>query len=369
MIQDSEALYFNILVIDDDEANAKLLDQILASDGYQNVRITTDSQEGLNALLSGWPDLVLLDLHMPPPNGYEILQSARSSQGSSNTCPILVFTADVTTETRRKALSFGASDFLTKPGDMIEILLRVRNFLELRRLQKDLEMTNRTLEDKVIKRTHELWEANVEVAYRLARAAEYRDDQTGGHIKRVAELTYRIAIQLGIPENQAELMRLAAPLHDVGKIALADGILLKPGPLNAEERETMKRHTIIGAGILAHGKSDLLRMAEVIALTHHERWDGKGYPYGLSGDGIPLVGRILAVADVYDALTTERPYKKAWGVEEALAEIQKGAGNAFDPKVVEASVAVLQQRATHGVVDASAIPPSAGRTKRQKPIT
>src|SRR5579885_3108586 len=172
----------NILVIDDQEANAKLLDQVLVGQGYLNVRTTSNSKEGLDCILSGWPDLVLLDLHMPKPNGYEILREVRASGGSSSTCPILVLTADVTTPTRREALSAGASDFLTKPGDIIEILLRVKNFLELRKLQRDLESNNRTLEDKVLERTRELYEANIEVAFRLARAAEYRDDQTGGHI-------------------------------------------------------------------------------------------------------------------------------------------------------------------------------------------
>lgn len=333
---------FNILVIDDEEANVKLLDQILATDGYRNVRITTSSQEGLDCILGGWPDLVLLDLQMPEPNGREILQQARQSGGSASSCPILVFTADATTPTRREVLKMGASDFLTKPGDMVEILLRVHNFLELRKLQKHLEQANITLEDRVLARTEELYEANVEVAYRLARAAEYRDDQTGGHINRVAELTHRIAVQLGVPQHQAELMRLAAPLHDVGKIALPDSILLKKGSLTDDEREIMKRHTVIGAGILAHGKSDLLRLAEVVAQTHHERWDGRGYPFGLSGDAIPLVGRIVAVADVFDALTSDRPYKEAWSVERALDEIRKCSGTQFDPQVVDASLFVLE---------------------------
>jgi putative two-component system response regulator len=337
-----ELLDFNVLIIDDEAANVKLLDQILATEGYRNVRITTDSNEGLDCILSGWPDLILLDLHMPQPNGLEILNEARISHGSSSSCPILVFTADATTQTRREALRCGASDFLTKPGDMVEILLRVRNFLELRKLQKGLEATNRTLEDKVIARTQELWEANVEVVYRLGRAAEYRDDMTGGHINRVAELTYRIALEMGMLESQADLIRLATPLHDVGKIALPDAILLKKGSLTPEERDVMKRHTTVGAGILAHGKSDLLRMAEVIAQTHHERWDGKGYPYGLSGEDIPLVGRIVAVADVFDALTTDRPYKEAWPIERALDEIRRCAGAHFDPKVVDASMVVFE---------------------------
>lgn len=327
---------FHILIVDDEEVNVNLLNQILRSDGYHHIRTTTNSREGLELILSGWPDLVLLDYQMPRPNGLEILEQVRSSGGSAEGCPILVFTADVTIQTRRSVLKAGASDFITKPGDMVEILLRVRNFLELRKLQKDLEVANRTLEDKVLERTQQLWDANVEIAYRLAKAAEYRDDQTGEHINRVADLTHKLALQLGIDPKEAEIIRLAAPLHDVGKIAISDTILLKPGKLTPEEREVMQHHTEIGASILANGNSELLRIAEVIALTHHERWDGKGYPKGLSGQDIPLVGRILAVADVFDALVHERPYKKAWPAEEAIAEIERNAGHQFDPQVVEA---------------------------------
>ena len=338
---DHSLVGFHILVIDDEEVNVNLLNQILQSDGYQEIRVTTNSAEGLNLILSGWPDLVLLDYQMPKPNGLEILQEVRASGGTTAGCPILVFTADVTMQTRRTVLEAGASDFLTKPGDMVEILLRVRNFLELRRLQKDLESANHTLEDKVLERTQQLWDANVEVVYRLAKAAEYRDDQTGEHINRVADLTHRLALKLGMDESEAELIRLAAPLHDVGKIALADSILLKPGKLTAEEREEMQHHTEIGARILSNGKSELLQLAEIIALTHHERWDGGGYPRGLSGEEIPLVGRILAVADVYDALTNERPYKKAWPVDEAIAEIERNAGHQFDPRVVDAMLSTF----------------------------
>ena len=338
---DPALLGYHILVVDDEGINVNLLTQILQSEGYRNVRATTSSSEGLELILNGWPDLVLLDLHMPVPHGFEILEKVRRSGGPAARCPILIFTADAMVQTRRKALEAGASDFLTKPGDMVEILLRVKNFLELRRLQKDLEETNRTLEDKVLERTRQLWEANVEVVFRLARAAEFRDDQTGEHIKRVAALSHTLALELGLDQEEAELIRLAAPLHDVGKIALSDSILLKPGLLTEEERRIMEHHTEIGARILSHGKSDLLKVAEVIALTHHERWDGEGYPNGLAGENIPLVGRILAVADVFDALTHERPYKKAWPADEALSEIERNAGVQFDPLVVAAMLSAF----------------------------
>ena len=340
---------FRILVIDDEAVNVSLLEQILKSDGYREVRLTTSSAEGLDAMLSGWPDLVLLDLQMPSPTGYEILQRVRATPGTASGCPILVFTADATLQSRRKALEAGASDFLTKPGDVVEILLRVKNFLELRKMQKDLESANERLEDKVIERTQQLWDANVEVVIRLARAAEYRDDQTGEHINRVASLSHELALQLGIGEREAELIKLAAPLHDVGKIALSDSILLKPGSLTPEEREIMQKHTEIGARILSQGTSELLQVAEIIALTHHERWDGRGYPRQLGGEDIPLPGRILAVADVFDALTHERPYKTAWTRREAMDEIEKNAGTQFDPRVVLAMCAVLGRPSTGSV--------------------
>ncbi|MEA2552492.1 MAG: cyclic di-GMP phosphodiesterase [Fimbriimonadaceae bacterium] len=339
---DPSVIDYHILVVDDEPSNLKLLDQILTSEGYRNVRTTTDSKAGLDLILSGWPDLVLLDLKMPPPDGFQILKTVRSHPGTAAACPILVFTSDQTTLTRRTALELGASDFLTKPGDLIEIVLRVRNFLELRKLQRHLESANRTLEDKVLTRTQELKDANVEVVYRLARAAEYRDDQTGEHINRVGKLSYMLALKLGFSPEDAETVRLAAPLHDVGKIALSDSILLKQGPLTPDERKVMERHTVIGAGILAKGKSELLKMAEVIALTHHERWDGGGYPHGLAGENIPLVGRILAVADVYDALTHDRPYKKAWPRSKAIEEIEANAGYHFDPQVVAALMAIFR---------------------------
>ena len=332
----------HILVIDDEPANTELLERVLGSAGYNSVHTMNDSQKGLETILTGWPDLVLLDMHMPGVDGYEVLRAARSHEGSALGCPILVFTADISLETRRKALECGASDFLTKPGDITEILLRVNNFLQLRKLQRDLEETNLTLEDKVRERTHELWEANLEVVYRLAKAAEYRDDQTGEHINRVAAFAHRIAIFLEVPRADAELLRLAAPLHDVGKIALPDSILLKPGPLTVDERKTMQAHTEIGAKMLSQGKSEILRLAEVIALTHHERWDGQGYPRGLAGEDIPLAGRILAVADVFDALTHERPYKKAWNHEQAIEEIERNQGSQFDPQVVAAMMKTVR---------------------------
>jgi putative two-component system response regulator len=248
--------------------------------------------------------------------------------------PVLVLTADVTVEVRRRALSAGASDFLSKPFDLHEIRLRVANLLETRRLQGELTQYARGLEERVRERTRDLEHSRLEVLERLALAAEYRDDDTYRHTERVGRIT-------------ALLARRLAPLHDIGKVAISDRILLKPGRLTPEEFEAMKEHTVAGARILGGSSSPLLQMAEVIARSHHERWDGSGYPAGLAGEAIPLHGRLVAVADVFDALTHARPYKPAMPVEQALAELDAMAPAAFAPDV-KAAFDALDHRALAG---------------------
>jgi putative two-component system response regulator len=320
-----------ILIADDQEANVRLLEEILTGVGYTRLVSTIDSREIVHLFTQVQPDIVLLDLMMPDPNGFEVMRQLKLLAPSGNYCPILVLTADVSKESKREALRMGASDFLTKPFDSTEVLLRIKNLLETRFLHLQLE-------DKVRERTQELQNAQVEILKRLARAAEYRDDHTGQHTERVGHLSALLAGVLGLPHDRVELIRLAAPLHDIGKIAIGDNILLKPGKLTPDEFEVMKTHTTIGAAILSRGRSELVKMAEEIALVHHERWDGTGYPRGLKGDGIPIEGRIVALADVFDALTHERPYKRAWPVEEAIAEIRKESGKRFDPQIVRAFI-------------------------------
>ncbi len=317
-----------ILIVDDEKANIRLLEIILQQNGYTNVYSTLDPREAHTLFSSIAPDIVLLDLTMPHLDGFAIMQQLRPEMGI-NSVPILVLTANATTASKHRALKEGASDFLTKPLDEIEVLLRIKNLLETR-------FHSALLEAKVQERTHDLEKAQLETLQRLALAAEYRDDDTGLHTKRVGTTAGCIAQALKFPETQVDLITRAAPLHDVGKIGVSDAILLKPGKLTDQEFDIMRQHTVIGAKMLSGSTSPWLQLAEEIALSHHERWDGRGYPHRLAGEAIPLVGRIVAVADVFDALTHERPYKKAWPVEEARAEIERQSAQQFDPRVVAA---------------------------------
>jgi putative two-component system response regulator len=320
-----------------------LLESILHEDGLHNTKAVTDSQCVAFELDNFAPDIVLLDLRMPILDGFDIMRMIRQRDGQEDFLPILVLTADVELETRRRALAEGANDFLTKPFDQLEVLLRTRSLLRTRFLHCDLQRQNSQLEKKVRDRTEALKLAHVEVIERLAKACEAHDDDTGDHTKRVGAMSGWIASALGMPDREVEMIRLAAQLHDIGKTAIPHSILAKPGKLTQEEYEDMKKHARIGAEILAESDAPILKLAEEIALTHHERWDGTGYPNGLAGEEIPLSGRIVAVTDVFDALSHTRPYKKAWPVSKCVQEIQRLSGLQFDPRVVDAMVKVLSE--------------------------
>jgi putative two-component system response regulator len=331
-----------IVIVDDEPANVALLERILGHAGYTNLCGITNSEVVVATCTQTPPDLLLLDLHMPRLDGFELLEQLKPWL-EPRAVPVLVLTADTTREATRRALGLGASDLLSKPFDASEALLRINNLLHTRFLQLELRRQNLVLEQRVRERTRDLATARLEVLVRLAIAAEYRDDQTGGHIQRVGRTSGAIAETLGLDGNTVELIRNAAPLHDVGKIGVSDNILLKPGPLTEAERESMKTHVQIGASILGNSTSPLLRMAEQITLAHHEWWDGTGYPNGLRGDEIPLAGRIVGLADVFDALTQDRPYKAAVPLAEALAEIRSLSGRQFEPQIVAAFEALDQQ--------------------------
>jgi putative two-component system response regulator len=332
-----------ILIVDDEEQNVMLLERLLDVSGFTNVLSTTDSAEAVALCAAEQPDLLLLDLQMPHPNGFEVMRQLEPWTHGAARLPILVLTADSTRDTKTRALSSGASDFLNKPFDMTEVVLRVKNLLLTHVLSLELRDHNLLLERRVRERTRALEEARLEVVDRLALAAEYRDDSTGEHAKRVGRLAALIAGGLDLPEETVELIRLAARLHDMGKIAVSDSILAKPSTLTSDELEAMKMHTTVGGEILGRSRSDLLRMSEEIALTHHEWWDGSGYPAGLKGEQIPLTGRIVAVADVFDTLTHRQPSKPPWPLDRALAEFERLRGRHFDPQVVDAFLAVVPE--------------------------
>ncbi len=347
----------HILIVDDQEANVRLLERILEQAGFPNVKSTTDARLTIPLYAGFEPDLMLLDLHMPHLDGFQVMEELRP-RTEGTYFPILVLTADITPEAKQRALAGGAKDFLTKPVDAIEVVLRIRNLLETRVLHLQLQDQNQILEEKVLARTLELEQAQIEILERLALAAEFRDDDTGQHTHRVGEISARLARALALPDAQVELIRRAAPLHDVGKIGIPDSILLKPDKLSTAEFEVMKTHTTIGARILSGSKFPLLQLAREIALAHHERWDGAGFPVGLKGDAVPLHARIVAVADAYDAMTSNRPYRKALSKEEAWGILWDGAGTQWDERVVEALA--FSQKAGKEDVNAHAVASGTG---------
>ncbi len=326
----------HIAVVDDEAANVELVRRLLEMEGYTEISCYTDPREFLDSCRILPPDLVLLDLMMPELNGFEVLERLRGSLDDFDYRPVMMITSDDDRDTKRKALSSGASDFLAKPVSPVEVGLRVGNLLHTRFLQLELQRHAERLEERVRSRTAQLEEARLEILERLALASEYRDDATGEHTRRVGRECAALAEALGLPSDVVEDIRRAAPLHDVGKIALPDTILLKQGALSDDETRLMREHTTVGASILSGSRFPMMRIAEEIALHHHECWDGSGYPDGLRGEQIPLPARIVAVIDVFDSLTHARVYKRAWTTEEALDEIESLAGTKFDPAVAEA---------------------------------
>ncbi len=330
-----------ILIVDDEAGNVDVLRRVLERAGFHRLETTTDPREAASMYVRLRPDLILLDLHMPHMDGLAVMDRLNEIAEASY-LPILMLTGDIAPEARREALSRGAKDFVNKPFDSDEVLLRIRTLLETRFLYLQIQSHNQMLEAKVRERTRELEAAQIEIIERLARAAEFRDDNTGQHTERVGQMAALIARQLGLPDSQVALIRRAAPLHDVGKIGVPDTILLKLGRLTDDEFAIVRTHTSIGARILSGSRFPILRLAEEIAFNHHERWDGEGYA-GISRDAIPLAGRIVAVADVFDALTQKRPYKSAWPVDEAIAEIDRQRGRQFDPALVDSFLRVIER--------------------------
>jgi putative two-component system response regulator len=281
------------------------------------------------------PDLVIVDYMMPDIDGLEFIQRFRALPQCSD-IPILMITANDQKQVRYRALDSGANDFLAKPVDKVEFLARAKNMLSLSSARRKLADHAQWLASEVRKATEVILQRERDTVFRLCKAAEYRDPETGAHILRMAHYSQLIAKNLGLPIEQQELLLEAAPMHDLGKVGITDNILLKPGKLDAAEFEIMKQHAAFGYELLKDSTSRVLQAGAEIALGHHEKFDGSGYPQGLRGELIPLFSRIVAVADVFDALTSERPYKKAWTLEQAVDFLNAGAGSHFDPQCVQA---------------------------------
>ncbi|MGQ9830842.1 MAG: HD domain-containing phosphohydrolase [Thermochromatium sp.] len=331
-----------ILVVDDERVSLVLMDRLLRASGYTNIVLIQNPCEFMAAYEAAPTDLILLDLEMPGITGFELIEQLSARQDPLMP-PILVLTSLQSRDYRLRALESGASDFIPKPFDQAEVAARVRNMLDVQLAHRMAHDQKDVLERLVYERTRQIRETQLQVIQRLGRAAEYRDNETGQHILRMSHTATLLAQHLGWNEEQCEMMLHASPMHDVGKIGIPDSILLKPGPLTPEEWRIMQTHSTIGGDILSGDDSDLLRMAREIALTHHEKWDGSGYPLGLAGEDIPESGRIVALADVFDALTSVRPYKPAWKVEAALEWMRGQSGRHFDPRLLEVFLALVPE--------------------------
>jgi putative two-component system response regulator len=316
--------------------------------GYE-VTLARDGMEALDKVREIPPDVILLDIMMPKMDGFEVARRLKQHE-QTKIIPIVMVTVLSQVEDRVNALKAGADDFLTKPVDKTELRARVSSLLKVKAYNDHMRNYQRELETEVAKRTEQLQQAfekakmaSLDTIYRLARAAEYKDENTGAHIERVSHYSAAIARKMGLDDEFVESILYAAPMHDVGKIGVPDRILLKPGKLDPDEWEIMKQHTIIGAQILAGSDAGFIQLAEVIALTHHEKWDGSGYPKGLRGLEIPLAGRIVALADVFDGLTSKRPYRRSFPPERAFTIIKQSCGSHFDPDVVDAFFAIQDE--------------------------
>lgn len=323
-----------ILLVDNAPENIDALRRILAP-SYR-LKAATDGEHAIKIAQSAdQPDLILLDVMMPGMSGHEVCRILKSAAETRH-IPIIFVTSMTDAEDESRGFELGAVDYIAKPISAPIVRARVRT-------QLSIHSQHLALEHQVSVRTAELEESRLELIHRLARAAEFKDNETGNHVIRMSHYARFIAQAIGMDSAEVALLFHAAPMHDIGKIGIPDYILLKPGALSAEEWEVMRQHTTIGADILGDHASPLLAVARQVALTHHEKWDGTGYPHGLKGTSIPLCGRIVAVADVFDALTSERPYKRAWTAQAAAGALEQGAGVHFDPDMVKAFLSVLPE--------------------------
>ena len=321
-----------VLLVDDTKSNVDVLVHAL-KDIYK-LGVTLNGEDAIRFAEKKQPDLILLDIVMPGIDGFEVCRRLKEKLDTKD-IPIIFITAMDDLSHKTKGFDFGAVDYITKPFDITEVKARVKTHLTLKLAQEALKNQNIILEEMVQERTAELRKAQIEVISRLGKAAEYRDQDTGTHINRMSRYCRLMGKALGLSREEYDRLDLASTMHDVGKIGISDNILLKPGKLDVKEWEFMMTHTQIGEKLLSGGSSQLLEVARIIAMTHHEKWDGTGYHQKLKGTDIPLTGRIVCICDVFDALISRRPYKEPWPVEHAIEEIRRGSGIFFDPELVE----------------------------------
>jgi putative two-component system response regulator len=337
-----------ILVVDDHVQNIELLEAYLIPQGYEIIR-AGNGKDALTIVAGNEIDLMLLDVMMPGMDGFEVIRRVRQGE-KTRLLPIILVTALQEKEDRIKGIEAGCDDFISKPVDKMELLARVRSLLKVK-AYNDLMLNYRTeLESEVTDRTEQLKRALVRIKtasldtiYRLSMASEYKDEETGAHIKRMSRYSAAVARCIGLDENTTETILYAAPMHDLGKIGIPDQILMKPTKLDSTEWKIMKMHTVIGAKILQGSDAEFIQLGETIAHSHHEKWDGSGYPNGEKGKEISIAGRIVAVADVFDALTSKRPYKEPFPIEKSLAIVKEARGTHFDPDVVDAFFAIQDE--------------------------
>ncbi|MFC2035962.1 HD domain-containing phosphohydrolase [Chloroflexota bacterium] len=334
-----------ILIVANKDTDLHLVEAILSPLGYE-VILAGDGEEALVKVKETLPNVILLDTLIPKIDGFKVTKRLKEDE-VTKTIPVIMMIAQGETKDRLKALAVGVDDFLTKPVDEVELRVRVNSLLKVRAYYNYLHNYQEAVEAEVTRRTQDLTKAfekikiaSLDTVYRLSRAAEYKDEDTGAHVQRMSHYSSAVARQIGLNDEFVENILWAAPMHDIGKIGIPDRVLLKPAKLDPDEWKIMKHHTTIGAEILKDASADFIQLAEVIALSHHEKWDGSGYPQGLKGLDIPLAGRIVALADVFDALTSERPYKIPFPLEKALAIIEEGHGSHFDPELVNAFFAI-----------------------------
>ncbi len=324
-----------VVIVDDSPTNLRVYLAIVAQIAGADTTTFTSSVEALAYCGTTEPDLLILDYRMPALDGLAFIAEFRATYPHAET-PIIMITVEQDRDVRHRALQLGASDFLLKPADPVEFLVRVRNLLALRQSRVALCDRAESLAAEVERATREVIEREEETIYRLMRAAEFRDNETGNHIVRMAKYAALLSAELGMSAAEQRMLLLATPMHDIGKLSTPDIILLKPGPLTAEEWVIMRQHTTAGHSMLEGSTSRILQLAAEIALRHHERWDGSGYPGGLSGEQISISARIAGLCDVFDALLSVRPYKQAWSTDKAFAEVERSIGGHFDPAVARA---------------------------------